>query len=625
MRNIIRKLIPMFLLAWSIASYGQTDSLVQKNDSINNIVLQEYNQKLVEVEQQRIADSIKKAELESQLSKLKTTDNLQKEELLQQLKSIEENEKRRIEDKKTRIDSLRNTAKGYPVFGVMNDTLFLVYSKIGASTPKERAINISRKIEKLYEDDFLKTDSILVLKSENTYDIVYGEIIIVSISENDAIWYDKSMRELAQSFKETIKNSIVEAKNENSWLKLIGRIGLVLLVIAIAWGLIWLIGKGHSKLLLFINTKKDKWLKNLSYKDYTFLTAEQEMQVVLFIVKIFRWFVYAILIYISLPIIFSIFPFSRDWADALFQLIWSPFKGVLIAVWEYLPNLFSILVIYFVMKYVIRFVRYIFHEIEAEKLKLSGFHADWAMPTYSIVKFLLYAFMFVLIFPYLPGSDSNIFKGVSVFIGVLFSLGSSSAIANMVAGLVITYMRPFKIGDRIKIGDVTGDVVEKTLLVTRIRTIKNEVITIPNSSVLNGNTTNYSSEAMEKGLIIHTTVTIGYDVPWKNMHKALIDAALRTDLILNEPKPFVLQTSLDDFYVSYQINAYIREAGKQALIYSNLHQNIQDVCNEMGIEILSPHYRAARDGNMTTIPADYLPKDYKAPSFNVKIDGVNDK
>lgn len=615
----------MLMLSCSIASYGQTDSIVQKNDSINNIALNEYNQKLGEVEKLRVADSIKKAELESQLLKLKTTDNLQKEDLLQQLKSIEENEKKRIEDKKAHIESLRNTAKGYPVIGAMKDTLFLIYSKIGASTPKERAINISRKIEKLYEDDFLKADSILVMKSENTFDIIYGEIIIMSISENDAIWYGKGMPELAQSFKETIKNSIVEAKNENSWLKLIARIGLVLLVIGIAWAMIWLIGKGYSKLLLFINSKKDKWLKNLSYKDYTFLTAEQELQVVLFLVKIFRWFVYAVLLYITLPIIFSIFPFSRDWADALFHLIWSPFKGVLIAIWEYLPNLFSILVIYFVMKYVIRFVRYISHEIEAEKLKLSGFHADWAMPTYSIVKFLLYAFMFVLIFPYLPGSDSNIFKGVSVFIGVLFSLGSSSAIANMVAGLVITYMRPFKIGDRIKIGDVTGDVVEKTLLVTRIRTIKNEVITIPNSSVLIGNTTNYSSEAIEKGLIIHTTVTIGYDVPWKDMHQALIDAALRTNLILDEPKPFVLQTSLEDFYVSYQINAYTREAGKQALIYSNLHQNIQDVCNERGIEILSPHYRAARDGNMTTIPADYLPNDYKSPSFNVKVETSNDK
>ena len=417
----------MLMLSCSIASYGQTDSMVQKNDSINNIALHEYNQILGEVEKLRVADSIKKAELESQLHKLKTTDNLQKVELQQQLKSIEENEKKRIEDKKAHIESLRNTAKGYPVIGSMKDTLFLIYSKIGASTPKERATNISRKIVKLYEDDFLKVDSILIVKSENTFDIVYGEIIIMSISENDAIWYGKSMPELAQSFKETIKNSIVEAKNENSWLKLMARIGLVLLVMGIAWAMIWLIGKGYSKLLLFINSRKDKWLKNLSYKDYTFLTAEQELQVVLFLLKIFRWFVYAVLLYITLPIIFSIFPFSQEWADALFHLIWSPFKGVLIAIWEYLPNLFSILVIYFVMKYVIRFVRYIFHEIESEKLKISGFHADWAIPTYSIVKFLLYAFMFVLIFPYLPGSESNIFKGVSVFIGVLFSLGSSSA------------------------------------------------------------------------------------------------------------------------------------------------------------------------------------------------------
>ncbi|MCK9451082.1 MAG: mechanosensitive ion channel family protein [Bacteroidales bacterium] len=623
MNKILFKILPVFLLLFSITSRAQTDSLILKNDSINRVALENYNLKLKEVESQIIADSIKKAELEAQLLKLKTTDNLQKEDLLRQLKTIEESDKNRIANKKSQIDSLRQTAKGYPVKGVLEDTLFLIYSKIGASTPSERAINISRKIRKLYEDDFLNADSLLVMRSENTFDLVYKDMIIMSVSENDAIWYGKSIAELAGEFNETVKNSIVKAKNENSWLKLSIRIGLVLVVIIIAWFIIWLVGKVFLRFLRFIDAKKDKWVKDLSYKDYTFLTAEQEMQVILFLVKIFRWLVYVILLYISIPIIFSIFPFSRNWADALINLIWSPFKIVLFAIWDYLPNLFSILVIYFVMKYFIRFVRYIFHEIEAEKLKISGFHSDWAIPTYSIVKFLLYAFMFVLIFPHLPGSDSNIFKGVSVFIGILFSLGSSSAIANMVAGLVITYMRPFKIGDRINISNVTGDVIEKTLLVTRIRTIKNEVVTIPNASVLNGNTVNYSVEAKEKGLIIYTTVTIGYDVPWKNVHQVLIDAAHRTAMINKEPKPFVLQTSLEDFYVSYQINAYTNEASKQALIYSNLHQNIQDLCNERGIEILSPHYRAARDGNMTTIPADYLPEDYKMPGFNVIIE--NDK
>lgn len=522
-------------------------------------------------------------------------------------------------------DSIKaQTADGYLVIGAMNDTLFPIYTKAGALTPKERSISISKKIYKLADDDFVIPDSITVVKYENTYDIVYGETIIMSISESDALSHGKTAEELSSELKEIIKHSIIKGKENNSFLKIALRISLVILVLVIAWFIIWLIGKGYNKLTQYIEKHKNKWLKSLSFRDYTFLSAEQELQIILVFSKVFKWFVYAILLYITLPIIFSIFPFSRDWADALFNLIWSPFKKVFISVWNYLPNLFSILVIYFVMKYFIRFVRYIFHEIESEKLKISGFHADWAMPTYSIVKFLLYAFTLVLIFPYLPGSDSNIFKGVSVFIGVLFSLGSSSAIANMVAGLVITYMRPFKIGDRIKIGEVTGDVIEKTLLVTRIKTVKNEIITIPNSSVLSGNTTNYSSQAKSDGLIIHTTVTIGYDVPWRDMHLALIEAALRCDMILKDPKPFVLQTSLDDFYVSYQLNAYTKEASKQAMVYSNLHQNIQDICNERGIEILSPHYRAARDGNMTTIPTNYLPKNYKSPSFNVKVDNQND-
>jgi small-conductance mechanosensitive channel len=619
MIELTRHSLVVALLLMGLTTWAQTDSLNFNEDSANVVLLMEYNKKLTDIEQQHVADSIKKADLEIQLNALKTTDNLQKEKLLQQLKVVEEKETLRIIDKKNRIDSLRSSAKGFPVLSDAGDTLFFIYSKIGASTPQERAINITKKINMLYNDDFLKIDSITIVKSENTFDLVYGQTIIMSVSETDAIWYNMSMPDLALEFSVKTKNSIIQGKKENNFQKSLLRIGLVLLVIVIARFLIWLIGKGYNGLLIFIHFKKDKWIKNLSFKNYTFLTAEQIMYVLLFLLKIFRWMVYAVFLYLTLPIMFSIFPFTRGWADELFQLIWSPFKGIFIAVWEYLPNLFKVLVIYFVMKYVIRFLEYIFSEIGSEKLIVTGFYPDWAMTTFNILKFILYAFMFVLIFPYLPGSGSDIFKGVSIFIGVLFSLGSSTAIANMVAGLVITYMRPFKIGDRIKIGEVTGDVLEKTLLVTRVRTIKNEVVTIPNSSVLSGNTTNYTIEANEKGLIVHTTVTIGYDIPWKQVHQVLIDAALRVETILKEPTPFVLQTSLDDFYVSYQVNAYTKEANKQATIYSSLHQNIQDVCNERGIEILSPHYRAARDGNSTTIPMDYLPKEYEAPSFNVNI------
>jgi small-conductance mechanosensitive channel len=210
--------------------------------------------------------------------------------------------------------------------------------------------------------------------------------------------------------------------------------------------------------------------------------------------------------------------------------------------------------------------------------------------------------MFIMIFPFLPGSDSDIFKGVSVFVGLLISIGSSSAISNAVAGLVITYMRPFRIGDKIKIDEIIGTVMEKSALVTRIRTIKNEDITIPNSKILTSHTVNYSDPARETGLIIHTTLTIGYDAPWRTVHRLLLEAATGTKGVLKDPAPFVLQTSLDDFYISYQINAYIRDADKMLHIKSELHQNILDSFNRGGVEIMSPHYRAERDGNEVTIP-----------------------
>lgn len=518
-------------------------------------------------------------------------------------------------------DSVQFSVKGYPVTGVLNDTLFYIYEKTGAYSAGERASDISQRIRKISKDEFAKIDSITTFVSNDFVYVVLGETMIMGVSDADAAHSSFNKEILAGQFASQIKQELKKAKKEGSLLKLLTRIGLVILVLLGSWGIFYLIVNGFRRLDALIIRKKDEWLKDLSYKNYTFITADQELSTVQFLVKLIKWFVFIFSLYILLPIIFSIFPFTRGWAEILLQLIWSPFKGIAIAVWNYLPNLFSILVIVVIMRYFIRFVKYIFSEINAEKLTIPGFHADWAMPTFGIVRFLLNAFMLVLIFPYLPGSGSDIFKGISVFIGVLFSFGSSSAIANMVAGLVITYMRPFQLGDRIKIGGVTGDVIEKTMLVTRIKTIKNEIITIPNSSVLSGNTTNFSSIAREEGLIVYTTVTIGYDVPWKNMHEALLEAAKRTELLLDTPKPFVLQTSLDDFYVSYQINAFTREASKQAVIYSNLHQNIQDVCNERGIEILSPHYRAARDGNATSIPSDYLPGDYKAPGFNVHITG----
>jgi small-conductance mechanosensitive channel len=206
---------------------------------------------------------------------------------------------------------------------------------------------------------------------------------------------------------------------------------------------------------------------------------------------------------------------------------------------------------------------------------------------------LLYAFTVAIIYPYLPGSDSRIFQGVSVFVGIIFSLGSSSAIGNLIAGLVITYMRPFKIGDRIQIKDITGFVVEKSPIVIRIKTHKNEYVTFPNMIILNSSIINYhtSSDEDEEGLILYADVTMGYTVPWQQVHEILIEAALQTKMVQKNPKPFVLQTALDDFYAKYQINLYTKEVDRVPAIYSELYQNLQNGFKAAGISLTAPAYR----------------------------------
>jgi len=332
-------------------------------------------------------------------------------------------------------------------------------------------------------------------------------------------------------------------------------------------------------------------------------------------VKAFRLITLLTILYLTLPLIFSVFPATKGIASTLLSYILNPLQRAFNSIVHYIPHLFEIAIIVICTRYFLKLVHYFSNEITEGKLVINGFYADWAEPTFNIVRTVVYGFMFVLIFPHLPGSDSAAFRGVSVFFGVLFSLGSSSAISNIIAGLVITYMRPFQLNDRVKIGEVVGDVIEKNLLVTRILTIKNEEITIPNSSILGGHTINFTSS---KQYLIHSTVTIGYDVPWRQVHEILIDAADDTQYILQDPKPFILQTSLDDFYVSYEVNAYISDTTKIPEAYSEMHQHIQDKFNEAGVEILSPHYRAVRDGGQQTNPPEYLPKDYQSPPIKIK-------
>jgi len=628
MRKYFSLLVILVIL--SVQSFAQEDSTVAKSDStaiadsLKDEVLIANTKLLQKLDSTKTADSLRKAALEEELKSLKTTDNLKKQELLAELQQIKNAEQERLASQKAKIDSLKQHIDGFPVSPFL-DTIFYIYAKLGPFTPRVRAHNVDERIKLLEEDVLFHKDSIKIFNSENTVDLLYRDEIILSLTDIDALWMGMDKDALAALYKDKIADSIKEHRNATSVQTLLKEIGLALVVIIVVVILIKYLNKGHKWLLAKIDTAKGKQLKGVKIRDYELFTAESEVKALHLVINVVRWIVIFLLIYLALPVLFSIFPWTKTLSGTLFGYILSPLKKMLLAIWNYLPNLFTIIIIIVIFRYVNRGIRFLKDEVERGALKLPGFYPDWATPTYQIIRILVFAFMVIVIFPYLPGSDSPVFQGVSVFLGVLFTFGSSGSLSNIVAGLVLTYMRAYRIGDRVKIGEVTGDIMEKTLLVTRIRTIKNEDITIPNATVMNSHTINYSTAAEDVGLIVHTTVTIGYDVPWKHVHELLINAALDSEFILKDPSPFVLQTSLDDYYVSYQLNAYTKTPGKQAVIYSSIHSNIQDKFNEAGVEIMSPHYQTLRDGNQTTIPADYLPEDYIAPSFNVKNQADKDK
>lgn len=615
-------ILPLFLSFFANAQTDTAKAVVDSiaiDDSVNNSALIANTKELQRLDSIRVVDSLRKAKLEEELSSLKTTDNLKKEELLAELEQIKTAGQVRLLQQKARIDSLKAHVSGYPV-APFEDTIFYIYSKLGPFKPQMRALNVVKRVKEMEDDILYHPDSIIIFNSEQSIDLLFREGIILSITNEDALWMGVDKTALAQDYKNKIADTIKAHRKATSLTTLLKEIGLALVVIVFVVFLIKYINKGNRWLRKKIHDGKGSWINGVKIRNYELFTADSEVRALYAVTNVLRWIVILVLIYLMLPVLFSIFPWTKTLSGTLFGYVLTPLKSTLLAIWNYLPDLITIIVIVFLFRYVFRGLKFLKEEVQRGALTIPGFYPDWATPTYQIIRVLIFAFMVIVIFPYLPGSDSPVFQGVSVFLGVLFTFGSSGSLSNIVAGLVLTYMRAFKIGDRVKIGEVMGDIIEKTLLVTRIRTIKNEDITIPNATVMNSHTINYSSAAQDLGLIVHTTVTIGYDVPWKQVHELLINAALESDYILEEPKPFVLQTSLDDWYVSYQLNAYTKEPSKQAVIYSSIHSHIQDKFNEANVEIMSPHYQTIRDGNQTTVPSDYLPEDYITPSFNVKTD-----
>ena len=492
------------------------------------------------------------------------------------------------------------------------DTLLMLQQSKNEYPVAFRAEQVSQRLEKIAEAFDPEKDSIYLVSGANSVSMMLNENLAYRITSADAQANDQAL----ETFSVSQRNKLDAMLKADRPVKLTTKQYLI----RIGYSILSLIGLIIMlKVISWVFRRIDEYLSKFertflarSNNIFKYFVPRKTANIFVFISNVLYYIAIILLLIAYLPFMFSFFPRMENLVGSFYGYLETPVKFIIKGFIDFLPSLIFILVILAVTRYVVRVLRYIADDIEEGKLHIRGFPKDWARMTQKIFSLFLYAFALVMIYPHLPGSTSPAFKGVSIFIGALLSFGSTSAVANIVAGVVITYMRAFQIGDRIKIQDTEGDVIEKTLLVTRIRTTKNVDVTIPNANLINNHLINYSANTKRNGLVLHTTVTIGYDVPWKKVEDLLLTAGQNSIHVEKEPPPFVLKTSLDDFYVSYQLNVYTKEAQKIPAIYSNIHQHILDVFNEAGVEILSPAYHANRDGNLTTVP-NLLKEDAKSP------------
>lgn len=520
-------------------------------------------------------------------------------------------------DSPATADSVAIENAGAPV-EIDGRPILLVYAPIGGFTPQERAEAIQKRIIDLSSKRDIAIDAIHAEDRGTWSEILAGTERIMGITEADAKAAERSRSELALEYTEIIREVVKRYREDHTWQRVFrGSLYAVLATAVLAALLV-----GSFLIRRRARPKVEGWLLRSEARRPTasFVLRFRWYlgQPLVAIIRILFWITILVVLQAYVTLVLRFFPSTRYTSYQITSWLFSELGAFGKSLIGYIPNLMLVVFICLVTSYLIKVNDYVFREIRDEKLTIDGFYSDWAEPTAKLIRVLIVAGAAIVVFPYLPGSESPAFKGISVFLGVLLSLGSSSAVAHAVAGTILTYMRAFQVGDFVRIGNEVGEVIEKNLLVTRIRTQKNEVVTIPNGTVLGGVVVNYSAEARHKGVIFHTTATIGYNAPWRQVHDLLVSAALATEGVLHEPPPFVLQTALNDFYVAYELNAYTANPKDMQNVYSHLHQNIQDKFNEAGVEINSPHYTSLRDGNRVTIPDSYLSRDYRSPVFEVK-------
>lgn len=479
---------------------------------------------------------------------------------------------------------------------------------VGAQTPAQMARRGSQRLAELAGNYSIEPGQIVVQEDPpyttigRMQDGVFEPRI--SVDDRNAARFQLNRQQLAQRYLEQIRAAIVryrQTHRRSDWLR-----GTALALLALGFYILWLRGQMalNQRLERWINDPANRRIRGLQVGGNQWLTADQERSLLDPLRRIVHGSVLLLVSYLSIPLFLGLFPPTQGLSETLRGQITGLVVGGAQAFSRAIPDLISVAVILGLSVLLMRASNAWFRAVELGNLRLRWFYPEWARPTARLVGIGILLLGVVLAYPYIPGANSKAFQGAGLFVGVLAALGSSAVAANLIGGLMLTYTRAYQEGDRVSINGTVGIVHDCALLVTRLRTPRNEVVSIPNATVLGASIVNYSLARREiaQPVVIATTVTIGYDVPWRQVHRLMLDAAGATAGISREMPPFVLQTSLNDFHISYELSAYVEDVDTYRSTLSDLLGAIQDQFAGAGVEILSPVYHAMRNGNGSTVP-----------------------
>jgi len=462
-----------------------------------------------------------------------------------------------------------------------------------SSNPAARAQAALARLEALPADTGGDTIAKIPLAagSERGFAVRVGEQFVFLLAEPDVDPLANEALEQASSAAAARLAEALNARRDQHSLPLLLRaVGKSLAATAILGGILWIFIRLKRRLTAEFTRRAEKRVAGLV--QHGIHLESVVLPIVRALTLAVLWAIALVAIDLWLSRVLGWFPLTRPWAGTLEAKLLQILAGIGLALLHYVPSFVTCVVIFLLARLIARFVKSLLDSFEQGRLTLPGMYPETIRATRRIAVALVWLVAFAFAYPYLPGASSEAFKGISVLIGVMISLGSSGVVAQAMSGLVVIYSRSFSPGDYVRFGEIAGVVSEVGLLSTKVVTLRGVELTIPNNVIVSGPVRNFSRLARDKGPLVSTEVSIGYDAPWRQVHALLLEAARRTPGLRKDTEPFVLQSGLSDFYVSYELFARLENPIDRPQVLSALHGNIQDAFNAAGVQIMSPHFMA---------------------------------